>query len=153
MIRKDEHLLQAKTMKRRQRKNSVEAAFAALGEVAQKFHWKLLQQPVKPQTHLRRLLKLKDLYGREELLPAAPAGSGVRNVRRQLCRSHPASAPASAGTSSPTEVLPRCPEWIEETDYEPDDPASYDRFLEDDDGCTEADTTNHAPPQDKNEEP
>ena len=33
---------------------------------------------------------------------------------------------------SPTEVLPRCPEWIEETDYEPTDPASYDRLLEDD---------------------
>ena len=32
---------------------------------------------------------------------------------------------------SPTEVAPRCPEWIEETDYEPSDPASYDRLLED----------------------
>ena len=33
---------------------------------------------------------------------------------------------------SPTEVLPQRAEWIEETDYEPPDPASYDRLLEND---------------------
>jgi len=33
---------------------------------------------------------------------------------------------------SPTEVLPERAEWIEETDYESPDPASYDHLLEND---------------------
>lgn len=153
LIRKDEHLLQAKTMKRRQRKNSVEAAFVALGEVAQKFHWKLLQQPVKPQTHLRRLLKLKDLYGREELLPALQQALEYETYDASYVEAILHQRRRQRELPSPTEVLPRCPEWIEETDYEPDDPANYDRFLEDDHECPEVGTTNHAPPEDEKEEP
>lgn len=132
LIRKEEHLLQARTMKRRQRKNSVEEAFAALGEAAQSFHWQLLRRPVKPLTHLRRLLKLVDLYGRDEVLPAIEQAIEYETYDASYVEAILHQRRRQRELPSPTEVLPRCPEWIEETDYEPTDPASYDRLLEDD---------------------
>ena len=118
-------------MKRRQRKNSVEEAFAALGEAAQSFHWKLLGQPVKPLTHLRRLLKLVALYGRDEVLPAIEQAIEYETYDASYVEAILHQRRRQRELPSPTEVLPRCPEWIEETDYEPTDPASYDRLLED----------------------
>lgn len=70
LICQDEHLLEAKTLRRRQSKSAVEDEFDRLGEAAQTFHLKLLSRPIKPQVHLRRLIKLAQLYGREEVLAA-----------------------------------------------------------------------------------
>ena len=131
LICKDEHLLQARTMKRRQKRNAVEEAFAALGEAAQSFHWQLLRRPVKPLTHLRRLLKLVDLYGRREVLPAIEQAIEYETYDASYVEAILHQRRRQRELPSPTEVLPRCPEWIEETDYEPTDPASYDRLLED----------------------
>ena len=121
----------------RQKKHSIEEAFAALGEAAQTFHLKLLKQPVKPLTHLRRLLKLADLYGRDELLPAIEQAIEYETYDASYVEAILHQRRRKRELPSPTEVLPRCPEWIEETDYEPTDPASYDRFLHDDDSGTD----------------
>jgi hypothetical protein len=137
-------------IRRRQRKNSLEQAFAALGEVAQSFHWQLLKQPVKPLTHLRRLLKLVDLYGRDEVLPAIEQAIEYETYDASYVEAILHQRRRRRELPSPTEVLPRCPEWIEETDYEPTDPASYDRLLED--GGTNADETNDEAQEDDEEE-
>ena len=144
LIRKDEHLLQARTMKQRQKKDSIEEAFAAIGPAAQTFHLKLLQQPVKPLTHLRRLLKLADLYGRDELLPAIEQAIQYETYDASYVEAILHQRRRQRELPSPTEVLPRCPEWIEETDYEPIDPASYDRFLEDGSGEDETKGNNES---------
>ena len=45
-----------------------EETFDALGEEARNFHLELRRLPVKTTVHLRRLLNLVHLYGREEML-------------------------------------------------------------------------------------
>ena len=79
---------------------------------------------------MRRLLKLVHLYGRQEVLPAIERAleyetydaSYVEAILHQLRRQRE--------LPSPTEMLPRRPEWLEETDYESRDPSDYDRLLE-----------------------
>lgn len=131
LIRQEAHLSQARTMRQRQRKHSLEAAFAALGPAAQVFHGRLLKRPVKPLLHLRRLLKLVDLYGRDEVLPAIEQALEYETYDASYVEALLHQRRRQRELPSPTKILPRCPEWIEATDYEPVDLASYDRFLND----------------------
>jgi hypothetical protein len=137
LIRQDEHLLQARTMRRRQTKNAVEEAFFALGPAAQTFHLKLLSRPVKPLVHLRRLLKLVHLYGRGEVLAAIEQALQYETYDADYVEAIVHQQRRRRELPSPTEVLPQRAEWIEETDYEPPDPASYDRLLENDEPLEE----------------
>lgn len=130
LICQAEHLLRARTISRRQKKHAVEEAFAALGEAAHTFHLELLKRPVKPLTHLRRLLKLAELYGRDEVRPAIEQAIAYETYDASYVEAILHQRRRQRELPSPTEVLPRCPEWIGETDYEPTDPASYDRLLE-----------------------
>lgn len=133
LIRQDEHLLRARQMRSRQRKNSVEEAFSNLGPAAQTFHLKLLGCPVKPLVHLRRLLNLAQLYGRRDVLAAIEQALQYQTYDASYVEAILHQQRRQRELPSPTEVLPRRAEWIEETDYEAADPASYDRLLEKDD--------------------
>ena len=133
----DEHLLEAKTSRRRQTKNSVEEAFDNLGEAAKTFHLKLLSRPVKPLVHLRRLLKLAQLYGREEVLTAIEQANQYETYDADYVEALVHQQRRQRELPSPTEVLPVRPEWIDETDYDSPDPAWYDRLFEDDDPHTQ----------------
>ena len=64
------HQLEALKLRRRLRARHVEDTFDALGAEAQKFHLELRRRPVKTIVHLRRLLHLVRLYGRQEVLAA-----------------------------------------------------------------------------------
>lgn len=64
------HQLEALKLRRRQRAHHVENTFDALGEEARKFHLELRRRPLKTLVHLRRLLHLVRLYGRQEVLAA-----------------------------------------------------------------------------------
>lgn len=132
LIRQDEHLLQARTIGRRQTRNAVEEAFSDLGPAAQTFHLKLLSRPVKPLVHLRRLLKLVNLYGRGDVLAAMEQALQYETYDADYVEAIVHQQRRQRELPSPTEVLPQRAEWIEETDYEPPDPASYDRLLEND---------------------
>ena len=137
LIRLDEHLLEAKTLRRRQTKNSVEEAFDNLGQAAKTFHLNLLSRPVKPLVHLRRLLKLAQLYGREEILAAIEQANQYETFDADYVEALVHQHRRQRELPSPTEVLPVRREWIEETDYDSPDPACYDRLFEDDDPKTE----------------
>ncbi|MFN9288664.1 MAG: hypothetical protein ACK6EB_11355, partial [Planctomyces sp.] len=65
-----EHRLEALKLRSRVRAHDIEAAFDALGEDARTFHLELRRQPVKTSVHLRRLLKLVNLYGRRDVMAA-----------------------------------------------------------------------------------
>jgi hypothetical protein len=132
LICKDEHLLEAKTLRRRQSKTATEDEFNRLGEAAQTFHLKLLTRPVKPQVHLRRLIKLAQLYGREEVLAALEQANQYETYDAQYVEAILHQRRRQRELPSPTEVLPVRSEWLDETDYEPPDPAYYDQLLEDD---------------------
>ena len=132
LICKDEHVLAAKTARRHQQKSDVEEAFDRLGASAISFHLKLLTRPVKPLIHLRRLLKLALLYGRDEVLSALEQALEYETYDAEYVEAIMHQQRRQRDLPSPTEVLPMCPEWIEETDYESPDPSDYDQFLEDD---------------------
>jgi transposase len=133
LIVQDEHLLEAKTFRRRQTKNAVEEDFDRLGEAARTFHLKLLSRPVKPLVHLRRLLKLAQLYGREGVLAAIEQANQYETYDAQYVEAIVHQQRRQRELPSPTQVLPVQQRWLEETDYDPPDPASYDRLLEQDD--------------------
>jgi hypothetical protein len=133
LICQDEHLLEAKTLRRRQSKTAVEEEFDRLGEAARTFHLRLLSRPLKPQVHLRRLIKLAHLYGREDVLAAIEQANQYETYDAQYVEAILYQQRRQRELPSPTEVLPARSEWLDETDYEPPDPAHYDRLFEDDD--------------------
>jgi hypothetical protein len=133
LICQDEHLLEAKTLRRRRTKNAVEEEFDLLGETARAFHLKLLMRPVKPLVHLRRLLKLAQLYGREDVLAAIEQANQYETYDAEYVEAIVHQQRRQRELPSPTEVLPVQNQWLEETDYDPPDPACYDRLLEEDD--------------------
>jgi hypothetical protein len=133
LICQDEHLLETKTLRRRQTKNAVEEEFDRLGEAAQTFHLKLLSRPVKPLVHLRRLLKLARLYGPEDVLAAIEQANQYETYDADYVEAIVHQQRRQRELPSPTEVLPVQRHWLEETDYDSPDPACYDRLLEKDD--------------------
>jgi transposase len=130
LICQDEHLLETKTLRRRETKNAVEEEFDRLGEAAQTFHLKLLSRPVKPLVHLRRLLKLARLYGPEEVLAAIEQANQYETYDADYVEAILHQQRRQRELPSPTEVLPVQRHWLEETDYDSPDPACYDRLLD-----------------------
>lgn len=130
MVLKVEHVVAAKTARRRHQKSDVEEAFEKLGAPAQSFHLKLLTRPVKPLVHLRRILKLAQLYGREDVLSALEQALEYETYDAEYVEAIMHQQRRQRDLPSPTEVLPMRPEWIDETDYESPDPADYDQLLE-----------------------
>ena len=57
-------------LRSRVRAHDIEEAFDGLGEEARKFHLELRRLPVKTSVHLRRLLNLVHLYGRQDVVAA-----------------------------------------------------------------------------------
>jgi transposase len=65
-----DHQLAALKLRRRVRATEVEQQFDALGEEARKFHLELCRRPVRTSVHLRRLLMLVRVYGRQDVVAA-----------------------------------------------------------------------------------
>jgi transposase len=65
-----DHQLEALKMRRRVRARELENSFDALGEGARRFHLELQRRPLKTSIHLRRLLNLVRLYGRQDVVAA-----------------------------------------------------------------------------------
>ena len=70
LIRHPDHHLEALKLRSRVRATEVEKSFDALGEEARKFHLELRRVPVKTSVHLRRLLNLVRIYGRQDVVAA-----------------------------------------------------------------------------------
>lgn len=133
LILQDEHLLEARKMGRRQTRNAAEEEFAGLGPAARTFHLKLLSRPVKPLVHLRRLLKLARLYGRQEVLAAIEQALQYETYDAEYVEAIVHQRRRRSELPSPTIVSPRRRELIEETEFTSPDPAVYDRLLRTDD--------------------
>jgi hypothetical protein len=135
-----EHRLAALSLRQRPAQRALEQDFDAWGPEACEFHLRLNSRPIKTAVHLRRLLKLAQLYGRTEVLAAirralelaAYDAACVENLllaerrRRQL--------------PTPTLPTPRRRELIDDIELEPADPARYDRFCRDTEEDSDATT-------------
>jgi hypothetical protein len=126
-----EHRLAALKLRPRTRARDVERDFDALGPEAREFHLQLCRRPLKTTVHLRRLLKLVRLYGRQDVVAAitqahlhqAYDAASVENLLLQERRRR--------RLPSPTPLCPQRPELLEETDFAEPDPGTYDALCQD----------------------
>ena len=93
-----DHRLAALALRQRSRSTALEQEFDALGPEARQFHLHLNSQPVKTGVHLRRLLGLAQLYGRDRGAGRHRPGLGAGDLRRRLCR-EPAAGRTPAATT------------------------------------------------------
>jgi hypothetical protein len=131
LIRDTAHHLQALKMRTRLRAHQVEDSFDALGEEAQKFHLQLRRRPVKTAVHLRRVLKLARLYGRQEVVAAIARANQYQTYDAAYVETILLQERRRRELPSPTEVRPERKELIEEIDLDEPDPGDYDRLCDD----------------------
>lgn len=132
LIRDPKHYLEALQRRRRARANQVEKSFDALGEEAQRFHLALRRQPVKTLVHLRRLLHLVRLYGRQEVVAAIARANEYQTYDAAYVETILLQERRRRELPSPTQIRPRREELIDEIDLEEPDPGAYDRFCRQD---------------------
>jgi hypothetical protein len=130
LICKDEHLLEARQLSRRQSRPQLDEAFAAMGPAAQAFLLGLLNRPVKHRMHLRRLVELAKLYGRQDVVDALERAVALETYDAAYVEAILHQHRRQRELPSPTHVIPQRQEWIDETEYEASDPSSYDRLLD-----------------------
>jgi hypothetical protein len=125
-----EHQLEALKMRSRLRAHDVEKTFDAMGEEARKFHLELRRRPVKTTLHLRRLLNLVRLYGRQDVIAAITRANEYQTYDAAYVETILLQERRRRELPSPTLVRPKRQELIEETDLEEPDPAAYDRLCD-----------------------
>lgn len=132
LICQTEHQLEALQMRRRIRANDLEKAFAALGEEARTFHLEILRRPVKTAVHLRRLLNLVRLYGRQEVVAALKRANEYQTYDAAYVETILLQERRRRELPSPTKLRPQRKELIEDINIDDPNLADYDRFCEED---------------------
>ncbi len=122
------HQLQALEKHRQAGRRQLEETFDALGEAARQFHLKLQSRPVKTAHHLRRLLNLVRLYGRQEVLAAIALAHQYQTYDAAYVETILLQERRRRELPSPTPLRPQRQELIEDIDLEDPDPATYDRL-------------------------
>jgi hypothetical protein len=130
LICRSEHQLEALKLRQRRRAHQVENDFDALGEQAQKFHLELRRRPVKTSVHLRRLLNLVRLYGRQDVLAAIALANEYQTYDAAYVETFLLQERRRRELPSPTQPRPQRQELIEEIDLEEPDPGAYDRLCD-----------------------
>jgi transposase len=128
LIRQTEHQLETLQLRRRERGKHIQHTFDALGEEARQFHLELCRRPVKTTVHLRRLLNLVRLYGRQDVVAAITRANEYQTYDAAYVETILLQERRRRELPSPIELRPQRQELIEELDFEEPDPAAYDRF-------------------------
>lgn len=123
-----DHQLAALAQRGRLRARDLEATFDAFGDVARRFHLELRRRPVKTHIHLRKLLHLAQLYGRDDLLAALARATEYGTFDAAYVQTLVLQERRRRDLPSPVPLRPKRPELLEETVFEEPDPAFYDRF-------------------------
>jgi hypothetical protein len=126
------HRLEALKLRNRVRATEVEDRFDALGEEARQFHLQLRLRPLKTVVHLRRLLKLVQLYGRQDVVAAIVRANDYQTYDAAYVEAIVLQERRQRELPSPTPLRPKRQELIDEIHLEEPDPGVYDRFCDDD---------------------
>ena len=102
-----------------------------MGPEARAFHLKLMEMPVKTTVHLRRLLALVRLYGRQDVLAAIVRALEYKIHDAAYVEALLLQERRRRELPSPTPLQPKRRELIEEIHLEEPDPARYDRLYGD----------------------
>jgi transposase len=127
------HRLAAIQHRQRQQQHHIESVFDALGEEARHFHAQLQRQPVKTLIHLRRILHLARIYGREDTVRAIAQAVEYQTYDAAYVETLLLQERRKRELPSPTTVRPKRQELIDEIDLEEPDPADYERLCRHDD--------------------
>jgi len=133
LIKHESHELAALKLRSRARASEVENSFDSLGEEARLFHLELRRRPLKTIIHLRRLLNLVRLYGRQEVIAAITRACQYQTYDAAYVETILLQERRRRELPSPTEPRPQREELIEEIDLDEPDPGAYDRLCRDDD--------------------
>ena len=133
LLSRDEDRLAALKLRRRRQAGECEEEFDALGPPAREFHLKLLSMPVKTTVHLRRLLALVRLYGRQDVLAAVVRALEYKIHDAAYVEALLLQERRRRELPSPTPLRPKRRELIEDIHLEEPDPARYDRLYGDSD--------------------
>lgn len=132
LIVDETHQLEALQMRHRQRGPEIQENFAALGPEAREFHLKLLQSPVRPIVHLRRVLELVRLYGRKAVVEALGVALQYETIDAAYVETIVHQHRRRQSLPSPTRVRPQRKE-LTDIHLETPDPGRYDHLASDDD--------------------
>jgi transposase len=126
-----EHRLAALTLRQRPQQQALEQEFDAWGPEAREFHLRLNSRPVKTSVHLRRLLKLAQVYGRTEVLAAISRALELATYDAAYVENLLLAERRRRQLPTPMLPTPKRHELIDDIELEPADPALYDRFCHD----------------------
>lgn len=125
-----EHRLAALKARRRGQARQLEEEFDALGPEAREFHLNLMELPVKTAVHLRRLLALVRLYGRDDVLAAIRQALAYQTYDAAYVETLLHQERRRRDLPSPTPLSPKRRELIEDIRLEDVDLGHYDRLFE-----------------------
>ena len=124
-----DHKLAALKMRRRRQADQREEEFDALGAEAREFHRKLLALPIQPTLHLRRLLGLVRLYGRQEVLAAIGLALQYQTYDAAYVETLLLQERRRQELPSPTPLQLKRRELLEDIHLEEPDPGWYDSLF------------------------
>lgn len=124
-----EHRLAALEQRKRSARTTLEQQFDDLGPEARQFHLRLKSRPVKTGTHLRRLLGLAQLYGRQELVAAIVRAAELETYDAAYVENLLLAERRRRQLPTPTLPAPRRAELIDEIELDLADPSVYDRLF------------------------
>jgi transposase len=128
-----DHQLEALKMRRRVRSTEVENQFDALGEEARKFHLELRRRPVRTSVHLRRLLMLVRVYGRQDVVAAIIRAHEYQTYDAAYVETILLQERRRRELPSPLAPRPKRQELIDDIHFEEPDPGVYDRLCNQED--------------------
>ncbi len=112
--------------------SELEENFAALGTEAREFHLQLLKQPVKAIVHVRRIVELARLYGRESVIASIRVALQYQTYDAAYVETILHQERRKQSLPSPTSVQPKRKDLIQ-LELDIPDPSIYDRFTKDED--------------------
>lgn len=124
-----DHRLAALEHRKRSGRTALEQQFDDLGPEARQFHLHLKSRPVKTGTHLRRLLGLVRLYGRQDVVAALVRASELGTYDAAYVENLLLAERRRRQLPTPTLPSPRRRELIDEIELDAADPAVYDRLF------------------------
>ncbi len=126
------HQSEAIQLRRKQRATQLEESFMALGEEARQFYLRLVKLPIRPIVHVKRIVELARLYGREGILSAMRVALQYETFDSAYVETILHQERRKQSLPSPTAVQPKRKELID-LELDIPDPSKYDRFTKDED--------------------
>jgi transposase len=126
------HQLEVLQLRRKQSVSQWEESFKALGDEACQFHLHLIKQPIRATAHVKKIMELARLYGRESVLSAIRVALQYATYDSAYVETILHQERRKRSLPSPTEVRPKRKELIE-IELDIPDPSQYDRFTKDED--------------------